>query len=149
MINDTFYVSTGAVQVDANAANSAYAVLGIRLKVTELNSVVNLERFSMISETSDNFEYFVLRNPVIAGVFAYVDAPGGKFQVAHGATANLVTGGTAIDGGYSRWVSPIDRALQETTEIGSNAGVSHELVLCVRPLGGSADIQGSLTIKEP
>jgi len=148
--------STGATHVDADAANAIYAILGIRLKSTHLDALVKVIDVSIISETDDDFEWMVLVNPTIADTFTYANEGNSAVQVATGATANTVTADSEdikTAGGYVntafRSGGSIDTGVQTTLHLGSTiAGVADEFVLCVRPLGASADIQGEMSWSE-
>ncbi|MCH8263889.1 MAG: hypothetical protein IIC10_00720 [Proteobacteria bacterium] len=52
--------------MDANTADLIYALVGIRLKSTHLAATVNLESFSVLAETNDDFEWLVIFNPTVA-----------------------------------------------------------------------------------
>jgi len=145
----TRYVSTNGTHVDANAADTTYAVVGIRLKSTELGQVVKLAGISMFSETNDDFEWLVILNPTVADTFTYSDLAGSAIQYATGSAANTVTGGTALAGGWSASSSAVSEIVDSLYYMGSQVdGTQDEVVLCVRPLATQADIQGSITIKE-
>lgn len=142
--------STNGIHVDANAADTIYAVLGIRLKSTHLGATVKQVQASMISETADDFEWLLLWNPTVAGTFTYVDETNSAVQVARGATTNTVTGGTLLAGGYASVDQlSIQSQLANAIHLGSAIdGTPDELVFCVRPLSSNADIQGSLNWRE-
>ncbi len=141
--------STDGTQVDANVIGTVYAVVGIRLKTTHLTAVVKLEDMSMISETNDDFEWLIVLNPTVAGTFTYGDETDSAVQTARGATANTVTSGTRVGGGFAKSNIALNLPTQSTLQLGTQAdGTVDEFVLCVRPLSSNADIQGSLTWRE-
>jgi len=145
----TRYASTNGTHVDANVANTIYAVVGIRLKSTHLYLTSAIEKISMISETNDDFEWILFFNPTVAGTFTYSDLSGSCMQVARGATANTVTGGIALDGNFSKSSSSIEASVKNAQVLGAEIdGTRDTMVLCVRPLSANADIQGSITWKE-
>ena len=83
------------------------------------------------------------------------DETNSAVQIATGATANTVTGGTSIAGGYSQSGvkggaigSEIENALRLGVAI--DGTTLDEIVLCVRPVAGSTniDIEGSLEWRE-
>jgi hypothetical protein len=147
-------VDTGTTHVDADAANTIYAVVGIRLKATYKDVSVLPEFFSMINEQSQDFRWSLCLNPTIAGTFTYSDVTNSAVQKATGATANTVSDeGLIIDSGYIRVTNQgggsTERKFVTSLRIGSTiAGTQDELVLCVTPLAASADIHGSLTFRE-
>jgi hypothetical protein len=141
--------STEGTHLNANAANTLYALIGYRQKADHLDSIVNLTRFSVLAETLDDFEWQIVLNPTVAGTFTYSDETNSAVQTAKGTTANTVTGGTILSAGFS--ASNSGQVIPENTFrwIGSAIdGTRDELVLCVRPLSNNADIQGSISWRE-
>lgn len=141
--------STSGTHVDADVADTLYAVIGIRQKSTHLNSVVTLAGVSMVTETNDAFEWQLRLNPTVAGVFTYADETNSAVQTAQGVTANTVSGGYLLDSGWSvaAGVASAERLITRT--LGSSiAGTPDTIVLCVRPLSNGADIQGTLMWRE-
>lgn len=148
----TRYISTAGTQVDANSADTTYAVLGIRLKSTHLDNIVKITDISIINESAGSFEWAILLNPSVADPFIYSDITDSAIQAAQGSTATTVTGGYYMSGGY---VSSGTRggglvsALNNLRYLGASiAGVPDELVLVVTPLGVNQDIQASITYTE-
>jgi hypothetical protein len=142
-----YYYSTNGTHVDANAADTIYAVVGIRLRTGHPGEPVKFRTVSMISETNDDFEWILYRNPTVAGTFTYANEGDGPFQTAKGATANTVTNGTAIAGGYAQSNATITSEIFYEGGFGMAIdGTRDEFVLCVRPLSANADIQGSITV---
>lgn len=146
-------VDTGSTHVDANTANTIYAVKGIRLKSNYKDVTVTPEFFSMLNETNDDFRWSLCLNPTIAGTFTYSDVANSAVQEATGVTANTVSDeGLVIDSGYiTGGVSggADSRKFETSLRIGSKIdGTLDEIVLCVTPLTANADIQASLTFRE-
>lgn len=141
--------STAGTHVDANSENTLYAVIGIRLKSAYIGSSIKAEAMSMLSETNDDFEWAVYFNPSVAGTFTYSAKPNSACEVALGATANTVSGGTLIGSGFVTVQGSINNTLKNALQLGASIdGTIDELVLCVRPLSANADIQGSITWRE-
>lgn len=143
-------VNTGTTHIDANAADTKYAVIGIRLQSTYYDITVLPEYFSMISETNDDFKWTIEMGPTIAGTFTYSALTNSSIEYALGATANTVTTpGLVIDSGFSKSSATIDRRFVTALTLGSTiAGTQDELVLTVTPLSSNADYQASLTFRE-
>ena len=142
-------VDMGTTHIDANAAGTTYAMVGIRLKSTYIDISVLPEYFSILSLTNDSYRWSLRLNPTIAGTFTYGDLTNSSIQYATGATANTVTGGTVIDSGYGSLGTAIDRKFVTSLRMGSTiAGTVDELVLCVTPVSSNADYLGSLTFRE-
>lgn len=147
-------VDTGTTHIDANAADTTYAIVGIRLKAIYYDISVLPQFFSMINEQAGGFRWSLQLNPVIAGTFTYNDVTNSSVQYATGATANTVTTpGLTVDSGYvaeaNKSGGAVDRKFETSLRIGATiAGVADTLVLCCTPLSANADIQGSLTFRE-
>lgn len=152
------YRSTSGAAVTTNAENTIFALVGARLKSTHLGVVLDfLEASVQIHTASETAEWLLIFNPTVAGTFTYGDLTNSAVQTALGATANTVTGGTIIAGGYletgsggSGWGSG-GGSLDTTQHLGADiAGVVDEIVLCIRPIGGvsAMDAEGSLTWRE-
>ena len=145
----THHLSTGGTHVDANTADTIYALVGYRLKTTHLDSIVINKGISLISETNDDFEWILFINPTVAGTFTYSDEANTTVQSAKGATANTITGGVALQGGFEKQTASTSILIDTPLRAGSAIdGTRDEIVLGVRPLSNNADIQGSITIKE-
>lgn len=140
--------STNGTQVNADVADTVYAVIGLRKK-TGYSVTVSPVQISMMSETADNFEWKLMLNPTVAGSFTYVDETNSAVQIARGATANVVSSGIYLQGGFSTSSSAVSNVLETIQRLGTSiSGVRDELVLCVRPLGNTADIQAALMWRE-
>lgn len=140
--------STNGVQVDANVADTVYAVIGLRKKAN-YETTINPVQISMMCETADNFEWKLMLNPTVGGVFTYVDETNSVVQVARGATLNTISGGIFLQGGWSTSSSAVSNILETIQRLGTSiSGVRDELVLCVRPLSTNADIQATLMWRE-
>ncbi len=146
------YKSTEGVHVDADVANTVYALVGIRLKSTHLDAAIKLTDFSILAETNDDFEWILLFNPTVAGTFTFGNETNSAIQSARGATENTVTGGFGMDGGFAAATKDgisAGRGLNNSLLLGAKIdGTPDEIVLAVRPLSATADIQGSLTWRE-
>lgn len=146
---------SGNAHVDADVADTLYACIGIRLKTTTLDEVIELVNTSLLVETADNVEWTLLFNPTIAGTFTYNDYPNSDVQIAYGATANTVTGGTLVSGGFihsgggSSAGGAGESELRNAIRLGSAIdGTRDEFVLCVRPLSAGADVHAGIGWRE-
>lgn len=150
-IGELKYASTAGTHLDANTANTLYAVVGIRLKSTHLDAVVKQIGCSLISETNDDFEWVLMLNPAVAGTFTYGDLANSAIQYATGDSTNTVTDDDdkQVTGGFVKTSVSEANIVPNALWIGSAIdGTVDELVLCARPLTGNADIQGSLNWRE-
>lgn len=147
----TGYVSTGGTHIDASAANTIYAIHGIRLRADSLDSVVRLINVSLLAQTSDDFEWLLIADPTVAGTFTYSNVDGFSIQHALGVAANTITpgSGTILDGGLVNASDNVNIKLDSLYYLGSAIdGTPNTLVLAVRPLGANCDIEGTLTWSE-
>jgi len=143
------YESTSGNHVDANSVNTLYAIIGVRLRDGYEGLTVDFLSYSILCETNDNFEWVVLFNPTVAGTFTYSDHADGGVQTALGATANTVTGGQALSGGWGLGNGSLDGKVENARRLGTAIdGTKDTAVLCVRPLSVNADVQASITWRE-
>jgi hypothetical protein len=141
-----YYYSTNGTHIDANSANTIYAVIGLRLKDGHKGEPAHVQNVELLTESNDNYEWMVYRNPTIAGTFTYSDGGIGPFDVARGVTGNTVSGAEAIAGGWGAKGLSASSEIDHESGFGESiTGIKDEYVLCVRPLTSNADIQGSIT----
>lgn len=153
------YASTEGTHVDMTTENTIYAVLGIRLKAEYIGASVKIINAALQLHTaSHKVEWILKYNPTVAGTFTYSDQTNSAVQVATGATANTVTGGYDITGGFieSGGVAQGrsgsgERGIDNAILLGSLIdGTVDTIVLCARPIAGSSavDVEGSLNWRE-
>lgn len=150
------YLSTAGTHVDCNAANSLYAILGIRLKSTHVAAFVNVVNVSVAEHVgAKDLEWVVMLNGTIAGSPSWSAVTNSALEYFTGATENTVTGGTALFGGHFSTAINVGSASGETVtnaiRLGASiAGTVDTIVLAARPIGGSsnADVEGSITWRE-
>lgn len=153
------YASTEGSAVIASTENTLYAVLGIRLKSNYIGTTINLLSAAIqIQSASHQIEWVLKLNPTVAGTFNYADKLQSAIQVAKGATANTVTGGYDITGGFAESggaqagnSGSEDRGIHNAIRLGSLIdGTRDTMVLCIRPIGGSTavEVEGSMVWRE-
>lgn len=153
------YASTEGTHLDANVENTVYALIGIRLKTTHIAETINpIDITTQIQTASHRLEWILLLNPTVAGTFTYNGVNNSAVEIAKGVTANTVTGGIAIAGGFvesggnaSGGAGNITANINNAIRLGSLIdGTRDTLVLCVRPIGGSSnvDVEGAITWRE-
>ena len=149
-------ISTAGAAMTATSDNTIYAVVGIRLKAANLGASIDIVKAAIQIQTpSESGEWTLRLNPTVAGTFTYSDVTNSSIQSAFGATANTVTGGNIVGGGFAAGVdkskADLDQQIDNAIRLGSTiAGVPDEMVLCWMPNAGTAshDIEGSITIRE-
>lgn len=156
------YASTNGTHVNCDTENTIYAILGIRLKSNYLGATVIIADAAMQVQTEgDAVEWMLKYEPSVAGTFTYNDESQSAVQIARGATANTVTGGYNIAGGFlassaggflvSGSPGAVDAQIRSALRLGAQIdGTPNEVVLCARPIAGSidVDVEGSLTWRE-
>ena len=141
-------VNTDGIHIDANSVGTKYAVIGIRLNETGLDSVVDVLRFNLLGLTNDNYYWELHLNPVFNTPPTWSGLNNSGLDYFLGQSI-LTSDGVILDSGYavSRTVSSdeIDNALRLGADIN---GVSDYIVLMVSPLSINLDVHGSLTYRE-
>lgn len=147
------YKSNDNTVINANTAGTIYALIGIRLKTTDLGCVVKMESVSVLATTNDDFEWLVILNPTVANAVTFGNESSSCVQTAVGNAGNpsnsTLTGGTILDGGYADASSgqkfPLENALRLGVAID---GTRDEIYLGVRPFSANADVVGSIQWRE-
>lgn len=153
------YASTAGTHLDANVENTVYALLGIKLKSAYIGTSIKILNAALQLHTAANrCEWKLILNPTVAGTFTYADETNSAVQVARGVTANTITGGYDLTGGFvesggaaSGGAGNASRGIDNALLLGSLIdGTIDSIVLAVRPIGGSTnvDVEGSLTWRE-
>jgi len=153
------YISTTGTHLDVNTENTLYALLGLRLKSEYIGTSIKILNASIqMQSASHRCEWVILLNPTIAGSPSWSSLSQSAVQYFKGATANTVTGGYEFTGGFvesggvaSGGAGNASRGIDNAVLIGSLIdGTVDELVLCVRPIGGSSnvDVEGAINWRE-
>lgn len=143
-------VNTGVTHLDANLADTKYAMIAIRLKSDYYDITVLPEYTSMISETNDDFKWTIELNPTISGTLSFNSVPESAIEYALGDSTNTITSdGYVIDSGFSKSSSTTDRRIVTALNLGCTIDrVMDIIVLTATPLSSNADLQGSITYRE-
>lgn len=144
-----------ATACNADVAGTVYAIIGMRLKSNYIGQQIKVLDVSLSEiTTADELQWFMIYNPTVAGTFTYADETNSAIQIARGDTANTVTGGTTIGGGFfnsgnrgGTSSADLDNALSLGSAID---GTVDEIVLCCTPLPGSSntDVFGGISWRE-
>lgn len=151
--------STDGTHIDCTTENIWYAIIGIKLKAAYIGETVKIIEVALQEHAgSKKMEWALFFNPIVADTFTYNSEANSAIEVARGATANTVTEGTRIQGGYfesggvqSGNVGSISNNTENALLLGATiAGVTDSIVLCAKPIAGStnADVEGSITWRE-
>lgn len=144
------YIDTDGVHLDANTADTVYALIGMRLRTGYLNRTINLIDYSVFAETATNYQYFFTFNPTVDAVGAWTTLTNSAVEYYLGATANTVSAnGERFGGGYAANRADISGTLNNARRMGAAIdGTPDEVWLCIRPLSNNADIQGSIGFRQ-
>lgn len=151
------YKSTAGAHVDATTENTLYAVVGMRLKASDVGATVDVINVSIVEhQGAKEFEWVLVFNATVAGSPTYSNETNSAVQTFLGATANTVTGGTIITGGFTSsgrfggtsGGGAIQNALR--LGVGINGTTLDTIVLAGRPVAGTSglDFEGSITWRE-
>lgn len=151
-IGKVLSANNGSTFVNANVVGTRYACLGLRLKSTALNTLINLIDTTQLAQTADDWLFEIIINPTVAGTFTYNGITNSALEVANGVTANTVSGGTVLASGYgaaSFAGGTLAASLENAIRLGSAIdGTQDEIVLSIMPLSSNLDIFTSLTWRE-
>lgn len=141
---------TDSGAISSLGTGTVYAVIGIRLKGSNIDAALLLENLSMIATSTNDKAHWELKfNPTVAGTFTYSDQTNSVAQIATGSASNTVTGGIDIDGGYFTTSQSATNTVPNALRLGSAIdGTVDEIVLCVSPITNNIGIEGSITWRE-
>jgi len=130
--------------------------VGIQLKSTHLSAAVDVLNIELlVYSATDKFEWMLILNPTVAGTFTYSSlGSDAAINYATGATANTVSGGTALAGGFGtsdNKGSAVFQSIDNALRLGSTiSGTADTIVLCIRPVGGSTalTVEGGINIRQ-
>lgn len=139
---------TGAIT--SLATDTVYALIGIRLGSSYLDSMVSMQAASMIaSSTNDQLSWRLYWNPTVAGVFTYSAQTNSAVEIATGAASNTITNGYLLDSGFLSTSQPASKQLENALRLGSTiAGTADTLVLAASPITNNITVRASLTWRE-
>lgn len=127
---------------------STYGVLAIRLNDVQMSVLV--ENISFLMATAGDLAHWELRlNPTVAGTLTFTAKANSPIDYAIGTSANTVTGGIEIDGGFFSDTLPTSTVVPNALKLGSKIdGTPDILVVCIIPLTNNMTIETSLTWRE-
>ena len=151
------YTSTANTQVNAAVVGSLYAVKGLRLKSTHLSATIKIISAGIaLQSPGDDIEWILVFNPTIEGTPTWDSEINSAIESFTGATANTITGGTYVTGGYlstgtgQNASGSISFEVPNALLLGSAiAGPPQTGVLCAKSLTNvNTLVEGSLTWRE-
>lgn len=140
--------------VNANSVGTNYALLGIRLNSSKVDTLVDVLDYSVLSITADNQLIQLWLNPTVAGTFTYNSVTNSSVQVAKGDTAgnpsaNTVTGGTLLYSDYISSQQSFNISVQNAIRLGMAIdGTLDTIVLTTTPITSNSDVTASIKWRE-
>ena len=143
-------IGDDGTHLDANSTSSWYVAIGLRLKSTHLDSIVDVLNAVLKSDTNDGFAYRVCINPTYAGTLTWTNVTNYGVQYALGATANTVSAfGSTLKAGLGTQQSVTELDLSSAIRIGSNLdGTPDEIILMVKPHSVNLDVHRVMNWRE-
>ena len=148
------YGSTGGTNVDANVITLEYLIMAARIKTGFAGVQAAFDTFSLLSDSGDAVEWFMMLNPTFSAPPVWFDPTAGSpIEFTSGAgTAITVTGrklsGGFLSGGTASNPSGGGAQASRFFQMGVGIdGVGIPLVIAVRPVTTNANIFGSLSVK--
>lgn len=157
------YRSTEGAILVTDVENELFALIALRLKATHLGGHIRIVDVQLqIQSAAEKLEWVLVHGSkgnaiTVGGALTYADLANSIVQTALGATANDITGGTQIGGGFletgnnAQGASSGGGMAPSTLTLGAAIdGTLSELILAVRPIGGvsAMDVEGSITWQE-
>lgn len=152
--------STNGTHLNLPTENTFYAVIGLKLKATHIGASVKLIDFALQEQAgTSQAEWALMWNPSYNGVLTFAPQTDSAVGVAVGDGSQDITGewlrfaGGFLESGagVSGNAGSIAQSLENALLLGSTiSGVRDELILAVKPIGGSTniDIEAALTWRE-
>lgn len=140
--------------VNANSVGTNYALIGIRLNSSKVDTLVDVLDYSVLSITADNQLIQLWLNPTVAGTFTYNSITNSSVSVAKGDTsgnpsANTVTGGTLLYSDYISSQQSFNISVQNAIRLGMSIdGTLDTIVLTTTPLTSNSDVTASIKWRE-
>jgi hypothetical protein len=148
-------VNNGSAHINANNTSNTYLLKAIRLKSTTRDGFVQVNGFSSLALTNDDFLYSIVLNPTIAGAAPTWSAVSDSvLEEASGDSAgnpsvNTITGGTILASGYSSAQAAVQGAFRSIVRLGTQVDGTRDIItLCAQPLTINLDILGTLETLE-
>ena len=150
LIGKNWGIDDNGTHLDANSSSNWYYAIGLRLKSTHFDTIVDVLNGILLATTNDNFLVRVVLNPTYASTVTYTDVTNSAVQYGLGATANTVSAmGTILFSGSGYQSSVSDFELDNSLRIGASLlGVADEIVVIIKPLSINLDIYRSINWRE-
>ncbi len=125
--------------VNLTTLGTNYLVYASRLKSTSLDAQVKILSYEMLVTSNDDFIYYLIFNPTIAGAVTYAGQANSVTEIATGNGSQTVSGGTIISSGIGRQQAPRSANVANVLRLGHKIdGTRTEIVLAIKPLSNAA-----------
>lgn len=137
------------LSISGLATGNQYALLGLRLNPSKLGAA-ELVSVSITSSTANDLgHWMVVRDPMVSGTFSYSDETNSIVQIAEGTSANTMSGGTQIDGGFFQTTSPRTETLKTASQFGSKIdGTPVPIIVSLIPITNNITVGVSVEWRE-
>lgn len=128
-----------------------YVMMAGRLKSTHLGATIEVESFSALTPSTNNFcHWHLVAGGTVTGTLTFVDQPDSAVQVADGAKTVTHNGdGLEIDGGFFSSSLPVSVGLINALKLGSAIdGTPQEFYIVVKPITNNVSVDTSVTWRE-
>lgn len=136
----------------ALSASAKTAIIGIRLKSTELDATITIESIAIMCRTiNDSFRWEIILNPTVAGAAFTFSSNGANsaMEVALGDSTSLVSDGTLLLSGVGKDNATINYPVNAAYRLGAKIdGTADIIVLALYNYTNSLTIDASLNWRE-
>lgn len=152
--------STGNTALTAAVAGTNYVLLAMQKKSEYVGCAITIDDIDVQVQTASSMvEWSLILNPTVAGTaLSYTAQAQSAVGIAKGVANNIATNGYRLAGGFAQTGTPStgrasssNKTLRNALRLGSTiAGVRDIICLCVKPIGGSSNVncEGILTWHE-
>lgn len=153
LIGKVLSANAGTNDLQFNSSGTVYAGIGIRLKSTHLDQVIDILNFDYLAETNDRARWELRLNPTVTGTFNYTGVTDSAVEISVGnqtaGAAPTVSGGTVLASGYVQQQGSIQGSIDSAIKLGTAIdGTVDEIVFCVTPINAGLDAYVSYTWRE-
>jgi hypothetical protein len=130
-------------------ADTAYVIMGGRLKSAYIGTSVILENLSVLAAANAQAHWEFIAGGTVDGTLTFADKANSAVQIAIGSASHTHTGGTPIDGGFFTTNQGISFTVPNAAKLGSTiAGTPQEWYLVIVPITNNITVRASVTWRE-
>lgn len=142
--------NTGTTLIQCNSTSNKYALIGVGLQSTKVDTLVDIIDYSILATTSDNQLVEIYLNPTVAGTFTYNAVTNSSIETAIGSGAsNTVTGGTLLFSQFVNSQEAFNIAIENAVRLGMTiAGTTDKIVLTTQPVTSNSRVIATVNWRE-